>query len=519
MLLSFLALGAPAQELPKKVVFLAGAKSHGPEVHEYVKSARLLAVMLEHAANLEGVRAEVHLGGWPEDPSTLDDADAIVFLSDGQDGDLYAPVPYMTPERLPVLARQMRRGAGLVSIHFSTFAPDSLADEVLTWSGGYFDWQGEDGTRSWYSAITTLDTLVVLGTPDHPISRGVPPSFRLHDEFYHDIRFRTPDPRLRPILRVPALASAREHGDVVAWAVERADGERGFATTAGHFYRNWEHPAFRKLLLNAITWTAGAEVPAGGVEARFYSDREVTRLLFGADRKGLLLTGDNHPAHDWRATTAALGETLEREGDLKVDVSTEIEDLAQYDLDDYDFLVLNYANWHRPEGLSEAAREALTSYLKGGGGLLVLHFANGAFHRSLPLAGGSDWPEYRRIVRRVWDHDGGSGHDAYGPFTVRPTGAGHEITEGARAFETTDELYYGQAGDAPIEPLLVARSRDTGRHEPVAWAYAYGSGRVFQTVLGHDVPALRPPELQRILRRAARWVARAPQLDDPRPVR
>ena len=51
----------------------------------------------------------------------------------------------------------------------------------------------------------------------------------------------------------------------VAWAVERADGGRGFGFTGGHFHSGWSNNDQRKLMLNAILWTAKGEVPAEGV--------------------------------------------------------------------------------------------------------------------------------------------------------------------------------------------------------------------------------------------------------------
>ncbi len=54
----------------------------------------------------------------------------------------------------------------------------------------------------------------------------------------------------------------------MAWAVERKDGGRGFGYTGGHFHRNWGDDNNRKLFLNAILWTAKAEVPEGGVESK-----------------------------------------------------------------------------------------------------------------------------------------------------------------------------------------------------------------------------------------------------------
>ncbi|HSG71559.1 MAG TPA: hypothetical protein VLA12_14145, partial [Planctomycetaceae bacterium] len=78
---------------PKKIVLIAGKKSHGPGVHEYEKSVRLLKAMLDTSPNLKGYNVEVHFNGWPADPATLDDADTIMTISDGQDGNLFSPVP------------------------------------------------------------------------------------------------------------------------------------------------------------------------------------------------------------------------------------------------------------------------------------------------------------------------------------------------------------------------------------------------------------------------------------------
>ena len=49
---------------------------------------------------------------------------------------------------------------------------------------------------------------------------------------------------------------------------ERPDGGRGFGFTGGHFHWNRGHDQFRKLVLNAIVWTARVEVPEGGVPSR-----------------------------------------------------------------------------------------------------------------------------------------------------------------------------------------------------------------------------------------------------------
>jgi type 1 glutamine amidotransferase len=507
--------------VPKKVVLVAGPKSHGPignGIHDYPWSVKLLKVMLDNSNVRERVRVEYHLDGWPADPATLDDADAIMVISDGRDGDRFAEAPHFeTDEHREVVQRQIDRGCGFLTFHFSTFAPDEYAAQILDWTGGYFDWE-TDGQREWYSDIQTIDGDVELPHAEHPVCNGVEP-FSMNEEFYYNIRFADDEQSAVPILSVPALPGREPDGRVVAWVRERENGGRGFGTTCGHFYDNWRNDDFRTVILNAIVWAAGGDVPPGGVTSRFYTHEEITRALAGVagtvraelpeleSIAALILTGHQYPGHVWQQTTPALVEALTRDPRIIFDVSEDIEDLASDRIQDYDLLVLNYCNWKAP-GLSDAAKAGLVDYLAGGGGLIIIHFANGAFHFSLPEAGDSDWPEYRNICRRVWDHTPGmSGHDSYGPFIVEIADPEHPITAGLEPFQTMDELYFRQQGDQPIHVVAQARSGVTGEFEPMAFVYDYERGRVFQTVLGHAAESIRNPGTAELISRAAAWVA------------
>jgi len=530
ILLALLLLAAPvlgADAKPKKIVLIAGKKSHGPVgngQHDYGWNVLLLRALLESSNVKDRIRVEHHLDGWPADDSSLDDADTVMVISDGRDGDKYAEALHIeTDARVERVDRLMKRGCGLVTFHFSTFAPQKHADKVLDWNGGYFQWETE-GKRKWFSAIKTVTADVKPGTPDHPIWRGLPATFNLGDEFYYKLRFRDNDSRWQPILLVPALGGTpAEH--TVAWAVHRPDGGRGFGTTAGHKYDNWKNDAFRRLILNAVVWSAKVEVPEKGVESEVFTHDRIRTLLGDpagkpkaeAERAKVLMFAGNaaHKWHNWERTTPAIQAALEKDERLRVDVSMDIEDLGKRKLSDYRVILLNsWCNWQDPKPLSEASRKALVEFLQGGGGLVLVHFANGAYHFSLPKAGESDWPEYRKIVRRVWNHHGTgdrkSGHDAFGKFTVKPTAAAHEITAGLAEFEVVDELYFRQDGDEPIEPLITARSKVTGRDEPLAWTYTYGKARVFQTMLGHSEKTYDSAQACEMLRRATAWSAGLP---------
>jgi type 1 glutamine amidotransferase len=65
-----------------------------------------------------------------------------------------------------------------------------------------------------------------------------------------------------PSVRESVKNKEKQH---VAWAAERADGGRGFGFTGGHFHQGWANNNQRKLVLNAILWTAKAKIPVDGV--------------------------------------------------------------------------------------------------------------------------------------------------------------------------------------------------------------------------------------------------------------
>ena len=505
----------------KKIVLIAGPiTGHGKHTHEYEKSVILLKHLLDTSPSTKGkVSVETHFKGWPTDEKTLDDAATIVMISDGGDRNA-ADHPLYVGERFQTLERQMQRGCGLVQFHWTTFNPSRVHDQITEWVGGYFDYEKGPAANKWFSAISTWDANVTLGSAEHPIARGVKP-FSAREEFYYNLRFRDGDDRVQPIWLTKPPGQQKDH--VVAWAVERKGGGRGFGTTGGHFFQNWWDENFRRTILNAIVWTAGVEVPIGGVVSTM---EEPIRVL--------IVTGHNHPAHDWRKTTAALIPILEQDPRVWVDVIENPDDMAKIHVagslrdpksasrsdaaTSYNALVLNYSSWDRP-GLNDAAKAGLKKFIDDGGGLSIIHFANGSWTDTLPNKE-ADWPEFRtQIVRRIWDHKPGlSGHDAFGKFQVDLTAAGekHPITAGLPSFETEDELYFRQQGALPIVPLVTAQSKVTKQDEPLAWAYEQSKARVFQTVLGHADVSIR--KAGALIRRGTVWAARRDPLSFDPPV-
>lgn len=87
----------------------------------------------------------------------------------------------------------------------------------------------------------------------HPVMRGVPASFTLEDELY---RFQ-PD-SAGPAIQVLATAREVETGEVypIVWTVSHPDA-RIVVNTLGHDGAAHDHPAYQRILQNALRWVNG----------------------------------------------------------------------------------------------------------------------------------------------------------------------------------------------------------------------------------------------------------------------
>ena len=208
----------------------------------------------------------------------------------------------------------------------------------------------------------------------------------------------------------------------------------------------------------------------------------------------LIVTGVDHPSHDWKAKSAALKEVLELDSRMRVSIADDPEYLADDGIFKHDVILLNFYSPKR-NFPGTKSRENLRRFVQDEGkGLFVLHFACGAFR---------DWSEYVKMAGRVWDRK--TGHDRRRPFTVRVTDAAHPVTRGLATLAADDELYICLTGDTPVNVLATARSVKTGTDHPMAFTLRYGAGRVFHTPLGHDVKAIRMPDVANLLRRGCLW--------------
>jgi putative membrane-bound dehydrogenase-like protein len=249
----------------RNILMIAGSPSHGYGAHEHYAGLKVLEESIRSSA--PGAEVQV-VRGWPSDDSLVDEADTIVIYCDGGRR-------HLAIDHLDRLRSKLAGGCGLVCLHYAVeMVPGEPGDAWVEMLGGHFEINWSVNPH-WVANFGTL--------PDHPITRGVKP-FEANDEWYFHMRFNSSD-KLTPILSAvappetmrrpdgphsgnPAVRKSVAKGEpqTVAWAFQREDGGRSFGFTGGHYHWNWGHDDVRRLVTNAILWTAGVDVPGSGAK-------------------------------------------------------------------------------------------------------------------------------------------------------------------------------------------------------------------------------------------------------------
>ena len=236
----------------------------------------------------------------------------------------------------------------------------------------------------------------------------------------------------------------------------------------------------------------------------------------------LIVDGQNN--HAWKKTSPVMKRMYQNSPRFgPVDVATSPpNDTKGFtpNFSDYDLVALNYNGKPWPK----QTEQAFERYVKNGGAVMVMHAADNSFpewkayNRMIGLGGWggrnqSDGPYvYYKDGKLVRDNSkGGSGtHGAQWAFPVKTRKPNHPIMDGLSGVwrHSEDELYARLRGPAKeMTVLATAKSRKTNRHEPILMTIDYHDGRVFHTVLGHDVKSMRCAGFQHTLLRGSEWAA------------
>ncbi len=184
---------------------------------------------------------------------------------------------------------------------------------------------------------------------------------------------------------------------------------------------------------------------------------------------------------------------LEARGLADVDYTDDVSQIRPK-LDKIDVLYLS----NNQPMKDPALRQGIFEFVRGGGGLLVVHAA--------VWYNWQDWREYNQKLV-----GGGSrGHDHLGEFKVELTEKTHPVTDGVSdSFAITDELYHFREDPegTPIRVLADAYSEQTESRHPIVWEVKHPKSRIVGISLGHDGRAHRHTAYRHLLRNALRWVA------------
>lgn len=252
---------------PKNILMIAGPPSHGYGAHEHYAGLKVLEESLLEA-NPE-LRVEV-VRGWPEDAAKIAAADSIVIYSDG--GSRHVAMPHRDAIR-----DVLKRGGGLVALHYAVeMVPGEAGDDWVELLGGHFEIHYSVNPH-WVAHFDSM--------PEHPVTHGVK-SFHADDEWYFNMRFSEKG-KLTPILQAVAPEETMRRPDgahsgnptvrkmvaagepqTVAWAYEPPFGGRSFGFTGGHYHWNWAQEPVRRLVTNAIRWTAGDKIQSDPSEMK-----------------------------------------------------------------------------------------------------------------------------------------------------------------------------------------------------------------------------------------------------------
>ncbi len=283
MAISVMGAVMPKAAEPLSVLFITGVDTHGWGVHDHNPSTAALSESLQKAMG-EAVQIKVVRNSWPTEDD-FSKADVCVVYSDG-----WGRSVIKGAERTGQIERFMNGGKGVLRIHWATGSDPADNKPHRALFGGNM----ENG----YSVHSTLwHQKFALG--EHPITSGMKP-FELVDECYFfmhwwdkertgvaDILSAKPGPTFKAGSVTPKARESlqRDEAQTVAWAFTRPEGGRAFSYTGGHFHWDWANDNARKMILNAITWAGGREVPEDGVNSPRPTAERLLTFMTEAQKK------------------------------------------------------------------------------------------------------------------------------------------------------------------------------------------------------------------------------------------
>lgn len=214
----------------------------------------------------------------------------------------------------------------------------------------------------------------------------------------------------------------------------------------------------------------------------------------------LILSGRNN--HKWKQTTSFLEKLFFNAGNYAVSVTEKPDTLSFEDLSGFDVVLSNWNSW--PENdlcWSTETEKALLKFIESGGGFVTFHASSSAFYK---------WPDFQKISTAAWIMDTTS-HGKISDTKVSIDNKKHPVTKGLKDFVIFDELWLNAAVNPKFEVLGTASNQKITEEgikaQSAIMVAGFGKGRIFHTILGHDVRAMETEGFQTLLLRGTEWAA------------
>ncbi|MBE6410968.1 MAG: hypothetical protein E7036_00255 [Opitutales bacterium] len=268
----------------KKIVFVSGNSVHLWGDHEHVIMCDELVKMV--GESMKGKAYAVHLDTQKtSDWSTLDDADAVILISEGENNH---PLDSKTNVLRKLNAKGVNIGAFHYALMFNKPEDNKALDDLI---GGHY--QKGFSYNPFYEAKFEIEN-------NHEVLNGVK-SFGYYDEWHFNIAFsddknkkfipliktKVPD-KIRRRRSAPESVRAefgKDKLETIAWLVENQNGTRGFGIMGGHVVWTLAHKDYRKLVLNMIAWLAKLDISPNGLDASF-ADFDSIASKITKDKRG-----------------------------------------------------------------------------------------------------------------------------------------------------------------------------------------------------------------------------------------
>jgi len=318
---------------------------------------------------------------------------------------------------------------------------------------------------------------------DHPVSRGLPPTFLANDELYHKIDL-TPNAHVLAAAHSDPAEGGTGKDEPMVWTVPFGSG-RVVHMTLGHDLEAMGQPGFVEAFARGAEWAAtGAVTLPAGISAYPTPKAGALRVL--------VVTGGHPYPTDFYSL-------FEGYGDIRWShAPTQAEAFRAGMEDRFDVVVFHDCY----DTIGDKERAALQAYVESGKGVVSVHHA---------IVDYTSWPWwYEEVIGGKFFNNDLPGH----PKSVYKEGvdvvarpakgmSNHPVMRGVPPIAVHDEVYKGMWHSPRITVLMdtVHPQNDT----PVVYLGPSAKWRSVYIQLGHEAETFHHPGYRRLVHNAILW--------------